>query len=90
MNIASIGHRSRQDHLSPCCFGRAQQDSAAQKLLTLAIAGLHRQSVRVVNQSRGRGIIDLKNWLMPRGSLALRLTCARPRWPRQRGTRELI
>jgi hypothetical protein len=27
---------------------------------------------------------------MPRGSLALRLTCARPRWPRQRGTRELI
>jgi|HubBroStandDraft_2_1064218.scaffolds.fasta_scaffold327506_2 hypothetical protein len=50
MNIASIGHRSRQDHLSPCCIGRAQQDSAAQKILTLAIAGLHRQSARVVNR----------------------------------------
>jgi hypothetical protein len=67
MNIASIGHRSRQDHLSPCCIGRAQQDSAAQKILTLAIAGLHRQSARVVNRSGGRGTIDLHNWLMPRG-----------------------
>jgi len=67
MNIASIGHRSRQDHLSPCCFGRAQQDSAAQKFLTLAIAGLHRQSARIVNRSGGRGIIDLQNWLMSRG-----------------------
>jgi hypothetical protein len=61
MNVASMGHRSMQDHLSPCYIGRAQQDSAAQKIRTLALAGLHRQSARVVNRSRGRRIIDLQN-----------------------------
>jgi hypothetical protein len=37
MNIASIGHRSRQADFSPCCIGRAQQDSAAQKILRLQL-----------------------------------------------------
>jgi transposase len=32
-------HRYGQDHLSPGCIGRAQQDSAAQEILTLAVAG---------------------------------------------------
>ena len=46
-------HRSGQDHLSPGCIGKTQQDSATQEIFTLAVAGLHRQPARVVNRSRG-------------------------------------